>query len=138
MAAQPGFFDLSDRYEALSAAGGQLERLEFQIKDRLSFQRFLGLGLDGTVPDATTVWLFRERLVKAKAIDRLFARFDAALTDRGYFRLRRGMRLFHWRGAAAILSNNISPKKGEEPRGRLVERENVRQSDRASRSLGCL
>ena len=44
------------------------EATEFQIKDRLSFQRFLGLGLDGTVPDATTVWLFRERLVQAKAM----------------------------------------------------------------------
>ena len=93
MASQPGFFDLSDRYDALSAAGDPLERLaavvdfevfrgplvaalrrcvrgkggrppfdpvlmfkilvlqalyslsdeaaEFQIKDRLSFQRFL-------------------------------------------------------------------------------------------------
>jgi len=41
------------------------EATEFQIKDRLSFQRFLGLGLDGAVPDATTVWLFRERLVRA-------------------------------------------------------------------------
>lgn len=60
------------------------ETTEFQIKDWLSFQRFLGLGLDGTVPDATRVWLFRERLVKAQGIDRLFARFDAALTDRGY------------------------------------------------------
>jgi len=37
------------------------EAAEFQIKDRLSFQRFLGLGLDGAVPDATTIWLFRER-----------------------------------------------------------------------------
>ena len=36
------------------------------------------------MPDATTVWLFRERLVQAKAIDKLFACFDAALTDRGY------------------------------------------------------
>src|SRR3546814_20667708 len=52
------------------------EATEFQIKDRLSFQRFLGFGLEGAVPHATTVWLFRERLVKAKAIDRLFARFD--------------------------------------------------------------
>jgi transposase len=60
------------------------EATEFQIKDRLSFQHFLGLGLDGTVPDATTVWLFRERLVKSKAIGKLFARFDAALTDQGY------------------------------------------------------
>ena len=36
------------------------------------------------MPDATTVLLFRDRLVRAKAIDKLFARFDAALTDRGY------------------------------------------------------
>jgi hypothetical protein len=36
------------------------------------------------VPDGTTIWLFRERLVKARAIEKLFARFDAVLTDRGY------------------------------------------------------
>jgi predicted protein tyrosine phosphatase len=112
MAGQPIFFDLLDRYEALSAAGDPLERLagavdfeafrgplvaalrriprgkggcppldlvlrfkilvlqalyslsdeatEFQIKDRLSFQRCLRLGLDGEgVPDATMGWLFR-------------------------------------------------------------------------------
>lgn len=57
---------------------------EFQIKDRLSFQRFLGLETDGMVP-------VRRRcgcpgapsLVQAKAIDRFFARSVAALTDRG-------------------------------------------------------
>ena len=109
MVSQPGFFDLSDRYAALSAAGDPLERLasvvdfevfrgpliaalrrsargkggrppfdpvmmfkilvlqalyslsdeatEFQIKDRLSFQRFLGLGLDGRVPASRSAWL---------------------------------------------------------------------------------
>jgi hypothetical protein len=31
------------------------------------------------VAEATTVWLFRERLVQAKAIDQRFARFDALL-----------------------------------------------------------
>lgn len=36
------------------------EATEFQIKDRLSFQQFMGLRLDGMVPDATIVWLFRE------------------------------------------------------------------------------
>ena len=61
-----------------------VEATVFQVTDRLSFKRFLGLGLDGKVPDATTVWLFRERMVQAKGIDKLFARFDAALTDRGY------------------------------------------------------
>jgi len=38
------------------------EQVEFQIRDRLSCMRFLGLGVEDTVPDATTVWNFRERL----------------------------------------------------------------------------
>ncbi|WP_215765551.1 transposase, partial [Gluconobacter sp. P1D12_c] len=38
------------------------ERTEYLINDRLSFMRFLGLGLSDRVPDAKTVWLFRERL----------------------------------------------------------------------------
>ena len=38
------------------------ERAEFLINDRLSFMRFLGLGLDDRVPDARTIWLFREKL----------------------------------------------------------------------------
>jgi IS5 family transposase len=41
------------------------EALEFQVRDRLSFMRFLGLELHHPVPDATTIWLFREALVKA-------------------------------------------------------------------------
>ena len=40
------------------------EQLEYQLRDRLSFMRFLGLGLADRVPDATTVWLYRERLAQ--------------------------------------------------------------------------
>lgn len=58
------------------------EATECQIKDRLSCQRFLGSELDGKAPDITTVSLFRERLVKAKAIDKLLALFDPAQIDR--------------------------------------------------------
>jgi transposase len=173
MAGQPGFFDLSDRYEALSAAGDPLERLaevvdfevfrgpliaalrrsvrgkdgrppfdpvmmfkilvlqalyslsdeatEFQIKDRLSFQRFLGLGLDGTVPDATTVWLwlFRERLVQAKAIDKLFSRFDAALTDRGY--LAMGGQIIDATVVPAPKQRNTEEEKAAIKDGRIPE-----------------
>ena len=54
------------------------ERTEFLINDRLSFMRFLGLGLSDLVPDARTIWLFREKLTKAEAIKTLFARFDAS------------------------------------------------------------
>ncbi len=60
------------------------ERAEFLINDRMSFMRFLGLSLADRVPDARTIWLFREKLTKAGAIDALFARFDAALRASGF------------------------------------------------------
>jgi len=60
------------------------ERTEFLINDRLPFMRFLGLGLSDRVPDARTIWLFRERLTRAGAIQMLFERFDAILRDAGY------------------------------------------------------
>ena len=56
---------------------------EYQIKDRLSFMRFLGLSLSDTIPDEKTIWLFRESLVKAKIIDTLFYRFNRQLEDAG-------------------------------------------------------
>ena len=60
------------------------ERAEYLIKDRLSFMRFLGLGLSQPVPDANTIWTFREGLKKANAIDGLFRRFDEALRTSGF------------------------------------------------------
>jgi len=60
------------------------ERAEYLIKDRLSFMRFLGLGLADTVPDANTIWTFREALKRAGAIDGLFRRFDEALRSEGF------------------------------------------------------
>ena len=50
------------------------EQTEFLIRDRLSFMRFLDLGLEDAVPDATTTWLFREALVETGLIDKLFDR----------------------------------------------------------------
>jgi transposase len=60
------------------------DQAEYQLRDRLSFMRFAGLALHDAVPDAKTIWLFREQLVRAGAFERLFARFDAALSERGY------------------------------------------------------
>lgn len=60
------------------------DQAEYQIRDRLSFMRFLGLNPGVQSPDAKTIWLFRERLVGAKAIDKLFALFDTRLKDSGY------------------------------------------------------
>ena len=60
------------------------DQVEYQIRDRLSFMRFLGLGLEDRVPDAKTVWLYREQLARAGAIEGLFAAFDGYLKDQGY------------------------------------------------------
>jgi IS5 family transposase len=57
---------------------------EYQIRDRLSFMRFLGLSLGDRVPDAKTIWLFREQLTEAQLIETLFARFDACLNANGF------------------------------------------------------
>jgi hypothetical protein len=54
------------------------ERTEFLINDRLSFMRFLDLGLSDRVPGARTIWLFREKLTRDGTIKPLFERFDAA------------------------------------------------------------
>ncbi len=61
---------------------------EFQIMDRRTFGRFLGLDEGNRVPDETTIWRFRETLTKAGAIKVLFDRFDAYLKANGYLAMR--------------------------------------------------
>lgn len=60
------------------------EKIEFQIRDRISFMRFLDLSLGDAVPDEKTIWLFREQLTEAGLIKRLFEEFDAFLREKGF------------------------------------------------------
>lgn len=60
------------------------DQTEFQVRDRLSFMRFLGLSLGDAVPDAKTVWLFREQLTEAEVAKSLFDRFDVFLRENGF------------------------------------------------------
>ncbi|WP_233203362.1 transposase, partial [Chitinimonas sp. BJB300] len=48
------------------------EQMEFQLLDRLSFQRFVGLRSSSQIPDRTTIWTFKERLIAAGASDSIF------------------------------------------------------------------
>jgi IS5 family transposase len=59
-------------------------RMEYLIRDRLSWLRFLGFDLGAPTPDANTIRLFRERLTEAKAITALFDAFDHRLRTNGY------------------------------------------------------
>ncbi len=60
------------------------EELEYQVKDRLSFMEFLNLGLEDPVPDATTVWLFRQHLKDHNKMEPLFEEFSNYLNQQGY------------------------------------------------------
>ena len=62
------------------------DKIEYQIWGRFSFMRFLGLQLEGRVPDAKTVWLFRGRLKGLIMIDVLFAGFHHATGRKGLYR----------------------------------------------------
>jgi IS5 family transposase len=60
------------------------DALEFQILDRLFFTRFLGIEIGDKVPDATTIWRFREELAGAGVIGTLFRQFDSFLRKNGF------------------------------------------------------
>jgi IS5 family transposase len=60
------------------------ERMEFLIRDRLSWMRFLGFELGEATPDENTIRLYRERLTHSGAIKRLFQDFDKQLKRSGY------------------------------------------------------
>jgi transposase, IS5 family len=55
---------------------------EFQILDRFSFQRFLGLRAGDAAPDEKTIWVFKERL-GAAGLRALFELFHAQLAAQG-------------------------------------------------------
>jgi transposase, IS5 family len=58
-------------------------QMQYQLLDRLSFQRFIDLGLQSTIPDEKTIWLFRETLTRHGVIEKLFQRFKALLESKG-------------------------------------------------------
>ena len=58
------------------------EQTEYQIVDRTSFRNFLGLASGDRVPDARTIWTFKEQLTEKNLYDKLFADFDKFLREK--------------------------------------------------------
>jgi transposase, IS5 family len=59
------------------------EQTEYQVSDRLSFQQFVGWTVADKVPDANTLWDFREVLVIAGVCEKLFDLFGQQLHAQG-------------------------------------------------------
>ena len=55
---------------------------EYQINDRLSFMRFLGLGISSNIPDSKTIWKFKNDLKNANVMKELFNLFNALLEEK--------------------------------------------------------
>ena len=58
--------------------------MEFMIRDRLSWMRFLGFELGAPMPDESTIRLFREKLTESGALRRVMKAFDWQLRKKGY------------------------------------------------------
>lgn len=112
------------------------DQTEFVINDRLSFMRFLGLGLGDKVPDAKTIWLFREHLTQARAVENLFARFDKHLAKAGY--LAMGGQIVDATIVAAPKQHNSDGEKADIKAGKVPDEwqdrpAKLRQKDRDAR-----
>ena len=112
------------------------DNVEYLVRDRLSFMRFLGLGLQDRVPDAKTVWLYREALTQTGVIEALFNDFDRHLKQNGY--LAMGGQIID----ATIVpvpknrntrEENEAIKAGEMPKGWENQPAKRRQKDRDAR-----
>jgi IS5 family transposase len=60
------------------------DQTEYQINDRMSFMRFLGLDINDIIPDAKTIWLYEEKLSKSETGKKLFDLFFREIAKRGY------------------------------------------------------
>jgi transposase, IS5 family len=83
--------------------------LEEALCDRLSFRRFVGLGLEDETPDHTTLCRFRNGLVAAGLLEKLFAELDRQLEQAGVI-LKRGTML-----DATLIETAMRPPGDERP-----------------------
>ena len=64
--------------------GLSLAQTLYLVRDRLSWMQFCGLGPGDAIPDENTLWDFRETLIAAGALEKLFDRLNAAIERAGY------------------------------------------------------
>ena len=111
------------------------DQVEYQMRDRLSFVCFLGQALEDKVPDAKTVWLYREQLSQADIVA-LFEDFDAHLKGQGY-RARGGQSVDASIVAVPVQRNgrdeNEQIKRGETPEAWDEKPAERRQKDAQAR-----
>ena len=112
------------------------EQVEYQLRDRLSFLRFVQLGLGDSLPDSRTIWLYADQLAKAIGARELFEEFHRQLAERGWL-IKEGVlvdatfvaipRQFNSR------DDNAKINEGETPAGWLKRPRKLAQQDLTAR-----
>jgi len=135
---RPGFDPvLKFKMLVLQALHGlSLQQTDYLVRDRLSWMRFCGLGPGDAVPDANTLWDFREALIAARALETLFTRLDQAISAAGY--LPMGGQIIDATLVAAPKQRNTDAEKaaikaGEVPQSWRDKPAKLRQKDRDGR-----
>lgn len=100
--------------------------LEDALIDRFSFQRFLGISFDTEIPDFTTIWRFRERLIKANLLDEIFNSFLKVLDEMNVI-LRKGTLI-----DATLVQAARKPQKKHDKQDNKTARQRAQQDHDAT------
>lgn len=135
---RPGFDPvLKFKMLVLQALHGlSLAQTSYMVRDRLSWMRFCGLGPGDTVPDANTLWDFREALIAARALEKAFEMLDRTISAAGY--LPMGGQIIDATLVAAPKQRNTECEKAAIKAGEIPEEwqdkpARLRQKDRDAR-----
>ncbi len=91
--------------------------LEDALIDRFSFQRFLGISFDEEIPDFTTIWKFKARLINHQLYDQFFETIIDQLESKNLI-LKKGTLI-----DATIVQSARRPKKKEGKRSNQKDRD---------------
>lgn len=89
--------------------------MEDTLKDRISFRRFVGLGLEDDTPDHSTISRFRSRLAEMGVSERLFEELERQMEDRGLI-LKKGTLMDATIVEAQVRRPSISEGRGAKNR----------------------
>jgi IS5 family transposase len=100
-------------------------QLELQVADRISFRVFL--GTTEVIPDYTTVWLFRERLIKNGKLEAVWEEFTNQLKAKGY-EVKKGVIQ-----DATFITSDPGHAKSDVPRGKEAKTRRSRDGEWAKK-----
>jgi len=90
------------------------EEIEYQIHDRLSFQQFL--DFPNSIPDYSTIWRFRESLIKNDTLDKIWDELQRQIEEK-HITVEKG----HIQDATFVAADPGKTRSGMDDRGQAAK-----------------